>query len=677
MVNNVLTNRNAGKRIGDFFREMNVDNPFCEGLAETFGFGLGYDRVKHEECFQDLKLHAVSNRGSKQITEQVWRNSTECLEIRVEYELFPEHNALKYQGRIHNIGDKPIPRVKDLHTVQWGFPVSTIGPPTIHGAGGGMKDNFYPPPSYRRFDTTLVESRYGDGLIVGSRLGRSSNAYLPFFVVSNGADSHGIFFALGWSGNWKAKFQLHETNQNSQQFLIKAWLPAVDLMLMSGEEIPIPEVLIGLYDGSALNGMNALRRTIYERYVPLLAGKKVVPLTGFGSWFAYNGIVGAPRINEHSLKKQVDTAAEIGCEYFEVDDGWEVGWQEGLGFNERRMDWVADEAKFPFGLDKFAKYVEDKGMKFGLWLDLARTTRRSNLLQEHPEWVIWSEKDPDRGLVNFGLSQVREWAKGIFSELVEKYHMQWVRNDYNVDPEFQWTKYDPPERKGITEIRHIEGLYEVMEWVLKNYPSLCVEQCASGGRMIDLGTLRRAHMVFVSDHTISADICRYHLSGASCFLPSILLHTDLSHHTEAYPDVFYLSRFGGALGIGDDIARWSPVLQEKAKKMIGIYKLIRHFLAGDFYPVFSQPVSIREWDGWQFHDPSSDSGIVVVFRVQSTQAQKLVKLSALDRHKSYSLTNLLISQETVVSGQTLQDEGFAISLECGEAEIWRYQPSTG
>ena len=63
---------------------------------------------------------------------------------------------------------------------------------------------------------------------------------------------------------------------------------------------------------------------------------------------------------------------------------------------------------------------------------------------------------------------------------------------------------------------------------------------------------------------------------------------------------------------------------------------------------------------------------IVVFRVRSPEAQKIARLLALDRHKSYLLTHLFTGQEVRNSGQALQEEDFAINLERDGAAIWNY-----
>jgi len=51
----------------------------------------------------------------------------------------------------------------------------------------------------------------------------------------------------------------------------------------------------------------------------------------------------------------------------------------------------------------------------------------------------------------------------------------------------------------MTEIQHIEGLYALWDRILAAHPSIVIDNCASGGRRIDLETLRRSIGLWRSD----------------------------------------------------------------------------------------------------------------------------------------------------------------------------------
>ena len=61
-------------------------------------------------------------------------------------------------------------------------------------------------------------------------------------------------------------------------------------------------------------------------------------------------------------------------------------------------------------------------------------------------------------------------------------------------------KADTKNRKGIHEIRHIEGLYEVWDELNHCFPEIIFDNCASGGRRLDLETMSRCIALTRTDY---------------------------------------------------------------------------------------------------------------------------------------------------------------------------------
>ena len=89
------------------------------------------------------------------------------------------------------------------------------------------------------------------------------------------------------------------------------------------------------------------------------------------------------------------------------------------------------------------------------------------------------------------------------AEVIKQYKMDWLRIDYNIDPLGFWQFLDKkdPDRVGMAEIRYIEGLYRMWDDLRAAYPHLAIDDCASGGRRIDLETMSRSTPLWRSDNT--------------------------------------------------------------------------------------------------------------------------------------------------------------------------------
>jgi alpha-galactosidase len=291
------------------------------------------------------------------------------------------------------------------------------------------------------------------------------------------------------------------------------------------------------------------------------------------------------------------------------------------------------------------------------------------------------------GLVDFGNPAVVAWMKGMFDRMLSANHVDWIRWDFNMDPRMYWEVRDGPERRGLSQIRHVQGVYEVLDWLRQRFPNLFVDGCSSGGRRIDLGWLRRAHSYFSSDHSRHTDIVRNHLSGGSRFLPANWLETNLTRpardggeagplYDEAdYPDTAFHSHFAGTFGISDDVAEWTPEHRARARRHLAVYKQLRQYLAGDFYPLFPLPSSLAAWDGWQFHDPATGEGFFAAFRLRSGEGERRLRLRGLDPARAYAVVDPYAGDTaTTLDGATLVGEGLPVSLPRNGSVVRTYRP---
>ena len=87
------------------------------------------------------------------------------------------------------------------------------------------------------------------------------------------------------------------------------------------------------------------------------------PVVGWCSWFAY-----FQDITEENVKKTANILSGVllpyGYEYLQIDDGF----QRDHGLPEY---WLEPNEKFPHGLKHLAQYIKNKGMKPGIWTNVA------------------------------------------------------------------------------------------------------------------------------------------------------------------------------------------------------------------------------------------------------------------------------------------------------------------
>lgn len=229
----------------------------------------------------------------------------------------------------------------------------------------------------------------------------------------------------------------------------------------------------------------------------------------------------------------------------------------------------------------------------------------------------------------------------------------------------------------MTEIRYVEGLYAMWDEMRERCPGLFIDNCASGGRRIDLETIRRAHTFWKSDETSNVMAARFQETGGNRLLPGGLLNTNLP--ASCKPTQFELhSLFAGPLGFATDWTRLDASAKDRVRKEIAVYKKVRHLLNKDYYPLFPQTLDLAQWVAWEFVDPDGGEGVVTALRpAESSYSAAELRLQGVDSSKAYRLTRLDDGTSQTVSGRQLQ-AGFAVSLSPSGSQVlyFQVQPSS-
>lgn len=539
-------------------------------------------------------------------------------------------DAVEWAWRLENHGAELSPRVMAFHPLCLTLGCRGRHAPVLHGSRGGLDDANYPPDTWTRWSRSVVtEGLPWMPFRASSADGRSSNRDFPFFVLEDADREGGVFMGIGWSGDWHL-----EMRRTGELVHFAGGMTNLGLRLRPGESFRQPTILLGRYHGDAAAGRRALRGYLRDRVQPRLGGRPA-PMLSF--WDHYYGDRG--RFFEKDALTEIPLAAAAGLQYFVVDGGWNGGGEDGefLSLLPHLGDWDPSPTKFPDGLGPVRDAAARYGIKLGLWFDIERAHRESRLCREHPELVYtgW-EYNPHPGchLLRLQDPRARDWAVETISRHVRAHDVRWVRFDFNCDPAAGWAAQDADGRRGETEIRYIENLYAMLDSLLQRFPDLVIENCASGGRRIDLETLRRSHADWISDHSQSEGCIRYHLHGACAWLPANHLNTSMAH---AYlepnrgvdwraplPASAYLSHFGGNFSTSDRLASITPAGRETLRRYVALFHRAAPCFAGDVFPFGNQADSLDGPTGIAGFDPVSGRRAVVSFGASSEATAELV-----------------------------------------------------
>jgi alpha-galactosidase len=187
------------------------------------------------------------------------------------------------------------------------------------------------------------------------------------------------------------------------------------------------------------------------------------------------------------------------------------------------------------------------------------------------------------------------------------------------------------------------GMYRLWDDLLAEFPFLLIDNCSSGGRRIDIETLKRSIPFFRSDYQCNfnenPEVLQTHNSNIQKYLPYNGCTSKTKNDTYAIRSS-YSSSWGGAFynaifqSMDEDSFAW-------AKKITDEYRRIRRYFSMDFYNHGSSRFDDTSWTVWQYHDEEAQSGIVMAFRrSESPFEQMKVELKGLLCGKTYTVLNL-------------------------------------
>jgi len=453
--------------------------------------------------------------------------------------------------------------------------------------------------------------------------GRSSNRDFPFFKIESGEGSYIV--AVGWSGQWEARLDTF----SNYYLRVLAGQEQTRFKLLPGERVRTPRVLFFYEPGDTLECNARFRQLIYEHYAARRNGELQLPTPFCNTCFTRGG----GWLNECNASNQISLIrayAPLGLEALITDAGWfEGGWPAGAG------NWTPRHDAYPQGMGPVAAAAKERGMLYGLWFEPERVVAGTEFHRKHPEWVLTDGRPNQTTLLaNFGLREVQEHFFDMVKGFMDLPGFGFYRQDFNMDPLAYWRHNDAPERQGITEMKYIEGLYAYWDRIATTWPGGLREECASGGRRIDLETLRRMPLHQKSDYWFDNEVDQATLWSLSQYLPNNLITVPLTR----LDDYSFRSTLASSL-IPAWIADAPGFDTARAKELLGRYREIRRLLVGAWYPLTPYSRSKRDWLAMQFHRRDLHEGMVLVFRRAESPFRTLeVSLHGLEADAKYEVS---------------------------------------
>ncbi len=590
-----------------------------------------------------------------------WVDPKTSLEVRcvlVEYRDFP---TVEWTLYFRNQGKTDTPVIESICALDTVFCGTGQGDFVLHHNRGDL----CAPNSYEPLVTTLTA---GCDLRFAPVGGRPSNVEWPYYNLQF-PGRKGVIIALGWPGQWMSQFSSAEDSvrvRGGQQF--------THFVLHPGEEVRSPLVAMQFYQGDWTNAQNVWRRWMLAHNLPGMDGRAPRP------------VLAAPLPLDSSQrldKETIDRWAEerIQMDYLWRDAGWYPMGSDGWC---RVGTWEEDKSRYPDGLRAITDYAESKGMKSIVWFEPERVSPETELHESPREWLLevrkgkkryrrhgsqygadssWIMREAYRNqlmdddkLFNLGNPEARSYLTELLSEKIKAFSLDVLRIDFNIGPLEFWLGNDSPDRLGMTEIRYVEGFLGLMDDLRARYPGMLIDSCSSGGRRVDLETMRRALPFLISDYEGNAVADQCHNYGFSMWIPF--------HEKAAAIDAYsFRSALSPMLVLVWDI-RNRDLNVEPGRSLIAQWRRVANYvLFGDMYTLTPYSTKDDVWMAWQYHNPDVGEGVVQAFRRSEAVSDRIeLRLRSLEKAKRYEVTNL-DTQETIhLSGRELMGRGLLVTI---------------
>jgi hypothetical protein len=507
---------------------------------------------------------------------------------------------------------------------------------------------------------------------------------IPYVLLEeSGYPQRGWYTGIEFSGRTRIRLQRRGNSLRGEAGLnplpgpYKTRVPA-------GGSFETPTVFIGAFEGGPDGAGNILRRWVREVLNnPSTLSDPSYPLLVNNSWGS------GMAVNEDLAQRMIVESAQLGFEMFHLD----AGWFRAVG------DWQPDPKKFPHGIASVADFAHGHGLKFGLWVDWtqAGTSREPGALNVYDPgtraWLIadpppgWRHAEPFKGVtIDLGAAGAKAWAAHELERIVSDYHLDMLEHDGYLVAQGS-SRIDhlaaPPEPATLrtvedsgyvwvdgsnsTDVSYhaTQAYYEIYQHLRARHPSLLLEVCNDGGRMVDFGSAAHGDYFSITD-TYDPVSNRRAFYDASYVLPSAMLESYVAKFPATRIENFRYALRSGMLGwfsLMLDASQWTPEQRGTARQEFALYKsalrpLIRE---ADLYHVGTRPDGVH-WDGIEYYSAKQRHGVLYAFRGSAGRATHRFRLLGLDQGRSYRVRFQDHAATQVLSGEALMQGGVDVAL---------------
>lgn len=562
-------------------------------------------------------------------------NKTAELEATVEATIYEENATIEWTVYIKNTAEENSGTITDFYAVNTSF--ETGNTELYCSMGSNTANNDF---TLMSTDISLFEATFS------ANDGRPTQDFLPYFNLSG--ENYGLVLGIGWTGQWQAKMKQSDNSVN-----VKVKQENFEAYLLSNEEVRSPLVSISFYENSnALKGFNMFRNWIFDCVYPeeIPDTMTMLEVAGPFSTLTTEEIINQLNTYSDEIMENVD--------YYWMDAGWyqyTEDWADGVG------SWVADTSRYTNGIIEISDYAKTKDCGLVLWYEPERVkpgTIFDTKGSENEEWLI---KIDDTYMFNLANEDALIYYCETIAESLYENGISVYRQDFNFSPLEYWQKADAEfydGRTGICENHYVTNLYKYLNYLTSSIDGLIIDNCASGGKRLDLEMTRRSIPLWRSDYNCAEHIdileaTQAHTFGLSFWLPvsGTLRYSGSEYAARTSIMPCFIATFGN---VHDEY--------------FGIYDEQRALMSGNYYPLENGSFDKTKILAMEYISDDALNGEALIYKRSDVSDSKyLLVLNGLYEDKTYTVYDIDYP-DTIYSltGKTLMTDGIELQLPEGE-----------
>ncbi len=620
-----------------------IDESFLSSDAQ-YPFTFKVDGQDFDPAQWDVNMAEAPGFGAVyaggQTQNIVLFNSKYGLEVTVEVTSFPENATCQWTVYIQNTGKGNSGVISDFYALASSFATGKGEVYYSMGSDTAASD----------FSLIKKDLSFGTKEFSASE-GKPTEKFLPYFNIHG--ENYGIMLGIGWTGQWASTISESKENVN-----VTVKQESFEAYLLPGEKVRSPLVSVGFYDNAnPLKGFNLFRGWVMDCVYPESITQNhytVMEVAGPVSTRTSDEII--------EILDGLDNSVYENTDAFWMDAGWysyNEGWYDGVG------NWTVDTSRYDNGISELSGYAAKKGLGHVLWYEPERVYPDTIFHKEgsaHEQWLV------SVGSENFMWNLANEeafdyYCKYLLASMKEN-GVTVYRQDFNFAPLEYWQKADEEYydgRTGICENHYITNLYRFLDYLSENIDGLIIDNCASGGKRLDLEMTYRSISFWRSDYN-----CDFH---------SDLFEATQSH---TYGISFWLPITGSALYMIDEYSVRSDIMPlmlmdffSHTNPEFGYYNEQKELMAGNYYPLDFGSFDKNKMHAMQFSSEDALAGTAFIYkRAKVNDKEYTVKLNGLESAVKYNVYDIDNPEKLyTMTGEELMNQGITLALPQGEKAI--------